>query len=65
LLLGLPGMRAGLVVEDVLGVERLKLEVLQPAPSGREFVRGIGPLDMILLDLEALFASGRFTVSDE
>jgi purine-binding chemotaxis protein CheW len=65
LLLGLPGMRAGLVVEEVLGVERMKLDALQPAPSGREFVRGIGPQETILLDLEALFASGRFTVSDE
>lgn len=65
LLLGLPGMRAGLVVEEVLGVERLKLDGLQPAPSGREFVRGIGPQDTILLDLEALFGSGRFMVSDE
>lgn len=65
LLLGLPGMRAGLVVEEVLGVERMKLDALQPAPSGREFVRGIGPRATILLDLEALFASGRFNVSDE
>ena len=65
LLLGLPGMRAGLVVDEVLGVERLKLDALQAAPSGRDFVRGIGPRDTVLLDLEALFASGRFNVIDE
>jgi purine-binding chemotaxis protein CheW len=65
LLLGLPGVRAGLVADEVLGVERLKLAALRAAPSGREFVRGVGPHDTILLDLEALFASGRFTVSDE
>jgi purine-binding chemotaxis protein CheW len=65
LLLGLSGMRAGLVVDEVIGVERIKLDALQPAPSGREFVRGIGPADTVLLDLEALFASGRFNVSDE
>jgi purine-binding chemotaxis protein CheW len=65
LLLGLSGMRAGLVVDEVLGVERIKLGALHTAPSGREFVRGIGPSDTVLLDLEALFASGRFNVSDE
>ena len=65
LLLGLPGMRAGLVVDEVIGVERLKLDALQPAPSGREFVRGVGPRDTVMLDLEALFGSGRFNVSDE
>ena len=65
LLLGLTGMRAGLVVDEVIGVERMKLDALQAAPSGREFVRGVGPRDTILLDLEALFASGRFNVNDE
>lgn len=65
LLLGLAGMRAGLVVDEVLGVERMKLDALQAAPSGREFVRGVGPQDTVLLDLEALFASGRFNVIDE
>jgi purine-binding chemotaxis protein CheW len=65
LLLGLPTVRAGLVVDEVLGVERMRLDALQSAPSAREFVRGVGPADTILLDLEALFASGRFNVSDE
>jgi chemotaxis signal transduction protein len=65
LLLGLPGTRSGLIVDEVLGVERLKLEALQPSLSGREFTRGIGPDNTILLDLEALLGSGRFTVSDE
>lgn len=65
LLLGLPGVRSGLVVDDVLGVERVKLEALQPSLSGREFTRGIGPDNTILLDLDALLTSGRFTVSNE
>src|SRR5438105_7766687 len=43
LLLGLPGMRAGLVVDEVLGVERMNLQTLQGSVSGREFARGIGP----------------------
>jgi chemotaxis signal transduction protein len=65
LLLGLPGMRAGLVVDEVLGVERMKLDALQPSLSGREFTRGIGPDNIVLLDLEAVLAGGRFNVSDE
>src|SRR6266851_8383645 len=65
LLLGLPGLRSGLVVDEVLGVERYKLNNLQPSLSGREFARGVGPANTVLLDLELLFSSGRFTISDE
>jgi purine-binding chemotaxis protein CheW len=65
LLLGLPGLRSGLVVAEVLGVERYKLNNLQPSLSGREFARGVGPSNTVLLDLELLFGSGRFTISDE
>ncbi len=65
LLLGLPGLRSGLVVDEVLGVERYKLNSLQPSLSGREFARGVGPANTVLLDLELLFSSGRFTISDE
>jgi hypothetical protein len=38
---------------------------LQPSLSGREFARGVGPDNTVLLDLEALLNSGRFTVSDD
>ena len=65
LLLGLPGLRSGLVVDEVLGVERYKLNSLQPSLSGREFARGVGPSNTVLLDLELLFGSGRFTINDE
>jgi purine-binding chemotaxis protein CheW len=65
LLLGLPGVRSGLVVDEVLGVERVNLDTLQPSLSGREFTRGIGPDNTVLLDLEGLLASGRFNVSDD
>lgn len=65
LLLGLPGLRSGLVVQEVLGVERFKLNSLRPSISGREFARGVGPSNTVLLDLELLLSSGRFTVSDE
>src|SRR6195256_5424628 len=64
-LLGLPGLRAGLVVDEVLGVERVKLEALRPSISRREFTRGVGPNDTIVLDIEAVFGSGRCNVSDE
>src|SRR5258708_18279234 len=64
-LLGLPGLRAGLVVDEVLGVERVKLDALQPSISRREFTRGVGPNDTIVLDIEPLLGSGRFNVSDE
>jgi purine-binding chemotaxis protein CheW len=65
LLLGLPGLRAGLVVDEILGVERLKLGSLQPSLSGREFARGVAPAQTVLLDLEQLLMSGRFDVLDE
>jgi purine-binding chemotaxis protein CheW len=64
-LLGLTLLRSGLVVDEVLGVERLKLSSLQPSLSGREFARGVGPQNTVLLDLEALLNSGRFNVADE
>ena len=53
------------VVDGVLGVERVKHEALQPSISRREFTRGVGPNDTIVLDIEALLGSGRFNVSDE
>jgi purine-binding chemotaxis protein CheW len=66
LLLGLPGLRSGLVVDEVLGVERYKLNNLQPSLSGREFARGVEiKTNTVLLDLELLFGSGRFTISDD
>jgi purine-binding chemotaxis protein CheW len=65
LLLGLTLWRSGLVVDTVVGVERFKLSSLQPSLSGREFARGVGPDNTVLLDLEALLNSGRFNVTDD
>ena len=64
LLVGLPGVRAGLVVDEVLGVEQLRLDSLEPALSGREFARGVAPGPTVLLDIELLLKSGRFDVDD-
>jgi purine-binding chemotaxis protein CheW len=65
LLLDLPGVRAGLVVDEVFGVERLSLSQLEPSLSGRDFARGLAGGATVLLDLEQLFASGRFNVLEE
>jgi purine-binding chemotaxis protein CheW len=65
LLLGLPGVRAGLIVDEVLSVERLPVDALQPSLSGRDFVRGVTPDLTMLLDMEQLFNSGRFNVLDD
>ncbi|HEY3060009.1 MAG TPA: chemotaxis protein CheW [Chloroflexota bacterium] len=65
LLIGLRGLKAGLVVDEIFGVERLKLASLQASLSGREFARGLAPGQTVLLDLEQLLTSGRFDVLDE
>lgn len=62
LLVGLPGVRAGLVVDEVLGVEQLRLDSLEPPLSGREFARGVAPGPVVLLDVELLLRGGRFDV---
>jgi hypothetical protein len=46
-------------------VERLSLSQLAPALSGRDFARGLAGGATVLLDLEQLFASGRFNVLEE
>jgi purine-binding chemotaxis protein CheW len=64
LLIGLSGVRAGLVVDEVLGVDQMRLDTLQPALSGREFARGVAPGPIVLLDVESLLKSGRFDVDE-
>jgi purine-binding chemotaxis protein CheW len=64
LLLGLPDLRAGLVVDEVIGVERLDMNTLQPSLSSREFTRGLAAGPTVVLDVESLFANGRFTVDE-
>ena len=43
---------------------RLNLATLKPSLSGREFTRGLAPGPTVVLDVEALFANGRFTVDE-
>ena len=64
-LLDVADLRAGLVVDEIIGVERLALDALQPAPSGRDFIRGVAQPATVLLDLDRLFAGGRFDVLDD
>jgi len=65
LLLGLAGLRCGLVVDEVLEVERIRMDALEPSISGREFTRGLAPGPTVVLDVEQLMASGRFSVAEE
>jgi purine-binding chemotaxis protein CheW len=64
LLLGLPELRAGLVVDEVIGVERLDMSSLQPSLGTREFTRGLAAGPTVVLHVESLFANGRFTVDE-
>jgi hypothetical protein len=52
------------VVDEVLGVERMRLDSLEPPLSGREFARGVAPGPTVLLDVELLLKSGRFDVDE-
>jgi purine-binding chemotaxis protein CheW len=65
LLLDVGGMRSGLVVDEILGVERLVPSALQRSLSGRDYTRGLAGGRTVLLDLEQLLAAGRFDVVDD
>ncbi len=57
--------QVGLLVHELLGVSRLHLDNLDRALSGNPVVRGITGDGIIVLDLVALLADGRFEVADE
>jgi purine-binding chemotaxis protein CheW len=63
LLLGLPGLRCGLVVEEIIGVERLRLDTLQASITGREYTRGLAAGGVVVLDVEQLMAT--FNVAED
>ncbi len=65
LLVELPEARVGLLVDDVIGVQRLSLEGLDPPLSGREFSRGVAGARIVVLDLALLLSGGRFDVLEE
>jgi purine-binding chemotaxis protein CheW len=55
----------GLLVDDILGLERLAAEQLYPATSGREFVRGVADGTTTYLDLGILLTDERFLLIEE
>ncbi|MBI4495180.1 MAG: chemotaxis protein CheW [Chloroflexi bacterium] len=65
LLVELPGVRVGLLVDEVLGHRLIALDKLDRAFSGRDFARGIAEAKIVLLDLEHLLAGGRLDVLEE
>jgi purine-binding chemotaxis protein CheW len=65
LLVELPRVRVGLLVDEVLGVRDLTLDELDRPLSGREFVRGVAESSILLLDLERLLGGERFDVFEE
>lgn len=65
LLVDMPGVRVGLLVDGVLGVRPLALAALQRAPSGGDAARGVADTRTVLLDLERLFGDGHFEVAEE
>jgi purine-binding chemotaxis protein CheW len=65
LLVELPQGRVGLLVDEVLGHRLFTLGELQPSLSSRPFTRGIAETRITVLDLEALFAGGRFEVWED
>ncbi len=65
LLVELSGVRVGLLVDEVVGVQTLALNRLERAPSGSDVARGVAEARIVLLDLERLLADGRFDVAEE
>jgi len=65
LLVELPEIRAGLLVDEVLGVRPLAVDRLDRALSGRDHVRGIAESRIVLLDLERLLSGERFDVFED
>ena len=55
----------GLLIDEVLGVEQLALEQLDPPPPGPASSRGIANGSTVLLNLEQLFAEQGFDEENE
>lgn len=56
--------QVGLLVYEVLGVRQLALDHLDRALSGDAAVRGIAEGGIVVLDLRALLADGRFEIAE-
>jgi len=65
LLADAPQGQVGLLVDEVIGVQRLALDDLTPPLSAGAFVRGVAQARIVVLDLERLLGEGRFEVSED
>ncbi len=57
----------GIVTDEIHGVMHLDVHTLSPAPdtiseTGRDFIKGVSPEGLILLDAEKLLASDRMVI---
>ncbi|MBA3943898.1 MAG: purine-binding chemotaxis protein CheW [Herpetosiphonaceae bacterium] len=65
ILVEMPQVRVGLLVDEVLTVDRLCLETLDRNFGGQVWAAGVAGGTTVLLDLERLLTSDRFAVFDE
>jgi purine-binding chemotaxis protein CheW len=59
------GVRVGLLVDEILGMRRVVLDIMDPPLSGNTFALGIIEARIVFLDLERLLLSGRFDVLED
>jgi purine-binding chemotaxis protein CheW len=64
-LLDRSGMQIGLLVTEVVGVQRIATDRLDPALSGNDFIMGIAGTDTALVNLGLLLANERLAVTEE
>jgi chemotaxis signal transduction protein len=58
-------MQIGLLVTEVVGVQRIATDRLDPALSGNDFIMGIAGTDTALVNLGLLLANERLAVTEE
>jgi purine-binding chemotaxis protein CheW len=59
------GIRVGLLVDEILGIQPLTPATMAPPLSGNNFALGIAEARIVFLDLERLLLSGRFDVLED
>jgi purine-binding chemotaxis protein CheW len=59
------GVRVGLLVDEVIGMQPLALDAMDPPLSGNNFALGVAEARIVFLDLEQLLVSGRFDVLED
>jgi hypothetical protein len=54
-----------LLVDEVIGMQPLALDAMDPPLSGNNFALGVAEARIVFLDLEQLLVSGRFDVLED